>query len=235
MDWIDDIVSEIAVSNANIFQNLQTFVNHNHYLECQDKCKAVESYFQLMTEVNCNNELIAKIYSALKESCMKFKPSDTNFNFETLLQMLIDSKMFSEAELFIKDSEEFLKAINFINKQVQKDHSDKIQLFNIRRESFISYLALLDNEHKSLSLDDVIKKYYPNENVRGLIVVDPAGTKGLKNGVIHVTELQAGLQMCKNGGILFLRNHSYNADNFDVIHLSPDKVKKKFGIYCSSR
>ncbi len=230
MDWIDDIVSEIAVSNANIFQNLQTFVNHTKYLECQDRCKVAESYFQLMAEVNCNNELIAKIYSALKDCCVKFKPSDTNLNFENLLQMLIDNKMFSEAELFIKDSEEFMKAINFINKETQSDHSDSIQLYNIRRESFISYLALLDNEHKSLSLDDVIKKYYPNEKVRGLIVVDPTGTKGLKNGVIHVTELQAGLQMCKNGGILYLKNHSYNADNFDVIHLSPDKVTSIFSI-----
>jgi len=91
----------------------------------------------------------------------------------------------------------------------------------------------LDSETSSRNITQVIAQHRTKNVPTGIVVVDPNGTKRVEDRVLYVTKLQDGLQMCKNGGLLFLKNHNYEADNFDIVHVNRDKKLEIIGESCA--
>jgi len=55
------------------------------------------------------------------------------------------------------------------------------------------------------------------------VIVDPECTKRVENGIIYVNKLQDGFQICKNGGVLWIRNGDYAASDYLDINLTAGK------------
>jgi len=72
------------------------------------------------------------------------------------------------------------------------------------------------------------------ENAGCSVIVDPECTKRVENGIIYVNKLQDGFQICKNGGVLWLRNGDYAAsDYFDIKLTAGKKPLEIIGESCS--
>jgi len=248
MDWLDELVAEIASIEQNLVSSLTKLSRNENFLsDDTSRHEAVTSFLKLMSQINIDNDMcrvytsLCDIYLSSEEQKVSIdnlltnlKQEDDNEKFYIkFFEILMKFEYYEEAVILTCDVNNYCETLEYLTELNSGNLDQRKQIMSVRSQLFSQFLNHLDSETSSKNITQVIAQHKAKNAATGIVVVDPLGARRVEDRVLYVTKLQDGLQMCKNGGLLFLKNHNYEAENFDIVHVNRDKKLEIIGESCA--
>jgi len=135
-----------------------------------------------------------------------------------IIRELLELGEFEEARVYAEEFKLVRETIDMFDTVISSEVIELDKTLRARDGLFELLLDQLDDGGNQIDLVR-IKQNIQEVGEQRLVVVDPKGQKGVRDGIIFVNDLQTGFQISKNGGTLYIQNGDYSTQSFFSVAL----------------